>query len=109
MASWARTVDAYLADRSTLRRVCLLLDARRGPTDNDREACEHLDVIGMTYQLVLTKADKVKKTELEAVTAKIEAKLKKNPAAHPIPRVTSAEKGYGIPELRAEVGQLVES
>ncbi len=63
----------------------------------------------MNYQIVLTKVDKIKKTELEAITAKIEAALKKHPAAHPIPRPTSAEKGYGIPDIRAEIGQLVES
>ena len=77
--------------------------------DTDLETMSMLDTAAVNYQIVLTKADKIKKTELQAVTAKIEAKLKKNPAAHPIPRVTSSEKGYGIGELRAEIGQIVES
>ncbi|MCR9077494.1 MAG: ribosome biogenesis GTP-binding protein YihA/YsxC [Hyphomonadaceae bacterium] len=108
-AKWVQLTKRYLRGRANLRRVFLLVDSRRGLMDTDLETMAMLDTAAVNYQIVLTKADKVKKTELEAVTAKIEAKLKKNPAAHPIPRVTSAEKGYGIPELRAEVGQLVES
>ena len=108
-AKWVQLTKRYLRGRANLRRVFLLVDSRRGLMSTDLDTMAMLDTAAVNYQIVLTKADKVKKTELEAVTAKIEAKLKKNPAAHPVPRVTSAEKGYGIPELRAEVGQLVES
>ena len=108
-AKWVQLTKRYLRGRANLRRVFLLVDSRRGLMDTDLETMAMLDTAAVNYQVVLTKADKIKKTELDAVTAKIEAKLKKNPAAHPIPRVTSSEKGYGIPDLRAEIGQLVES
>ena len=107
-AKWVQLTKRYLRGRANLRRVFLLVDSRRGLMDTDLETMAMLDTAAVNYQVVLTKADKIKKTELDAVTAKIEAKLKKNPAAHPIPRVTSSEKGYGIPELRAEIGQFVE-
>ncbi|MBT4907266.1 MAG: YihA family ribosome biogenesis GTP-binding protein, partial [Rhodospirillaceae bacterium] len=106
VAGWARTVDSYLTGRSSLHRVCLLLDARRGPTDNDREACKHLDIIGMTYQLVLTKADKVKKTELEAVVERTREDLGRLPAAFPRIVVTSSRTGSGMAELRDELAAL---
>jgi len=104
--SWAKTVDAYLAGRLTLRRVCLLLDARRGPTDNDREACDHLDIIGMTYQIVLTKADKVKKNELARVEARTAEELGSRPAAFPRIVTTSARTGGGMADLRDELAAL---
>ena len=65
-----------------------------------------LDSAAVTYQIVLTKGDKVKKTEAEAVRAKVAEALRKRPAAHPVIRLTSAEKGGGLPELRAEIYQL---
>ncbi|MBC6440205.1 MAG: YihA family ribosome biogenesis GTP-binding protein [Rhodospirillales bacterium] len=108
VASWSRTVDAYLADRSTLRRVCLLLDARRGPTDNDREACEHLDIISTTYQLILTKADKVKKDELDSVIEKARTDLGARPAAFPRMVTTSSRTGLGMADLRDELATLAE-
>lgn len=107
-AKWVQLTKRYLRGRANLRRVFLLVDSRRGLMETDLETMAMLDTAAVNYQIVLTKADKIKKSEREVVTAKIEAKLKKNPAAHPIPRVTSSEKGYGIPELRAEIGQLVE-
>ncbi len=108
-AKWVQLTKRYLRGRANLRRVFLLVDSRRGLMSTDLDTMAMLDTAAVNYQIVLTKADKIKKTELEAVTDKITAKLKKNPAAHPIPRVTSSEKGYGIPELRAEIGQFVES
>ena len=98
----------YLRGRANLRRGFLLVDSRRGLMDTDLETMRMLDTAAVNYQIVLTKVDKIKKSELEQVTTRIEAALKKHPAAHPIPRATSAEKGYGIPEIRAEIGQLVE-
>ncbi len=107
-AKWVQLTKRYLRGRANLRRVFLLVDSRRGLMETDLETMAMLDAAAVTYQIVLTKADKIKSKELEAVRTKIEATLKKHPAAHPIPRVTSSEKGYGIPELRAEIGQLAE-
>ena len=103
---WVQVTKRYLRGRVNLRRVFLLVDSRRGFMDTDLETMEMLDTAAVTYQIVLTKSDKIKASELEARRAKIEAALKKHPAAHPIPRVTSSEKGYGLPELRAEIGML---
>lgn len=107
-AKWIQLTKRYLRGRANLRRVFLLVDSRRGLMDTDRETMDMLNTAAVTYQIVLTKADKIKKSALDAETAKIETVLKKQPAAHPIVRVTSSEKGYGIEELRAEIGQLVE-
>lgn len=107
-AKWVQVTKRYLRGRANLRRVFLLVDSRRGLMDTDLETMDMLNTAAVTYQIVLTKADKIKKSELEAVTKKIQDVLRKNPAAHPIPRVTSAEKGFGIAELRAEIGQITE-
>ncbi len=107
-AKWVQVTKRYLRGRANLRRVFLLVDSRRGLMDTDLETMQMLDTAAVNYQIVLTKSDKIKASELSAVSTKIEAALKKHPAAHPLPRLTSAEKGYGIPELRAEIGQLVE-
>ena len=107
-AKWVQLTKRYLRGRANLRRVFLLVDSRRGLMDTDLETMRMLDTAAVNYQIVLTKVDKIKKSALEKVTTKIEAALKKHPAAHPLPRATSAEKGYGVPEIRAEIGQLVE-
>ena len=91
-----------------LRRVFLLVDSRRGLMDTDHEVMDMLDSAAVTYQIVLTKADKVKRTEADAVRSKVADALRKRPAAHPVIRQTSAEKGWGLPELRAEIYQLTE-
>ena len=106
VARWTATVDAYLAGRLTLRRVCLLMDARRGPTANDREALDHMDVIGVPYQIVLTKADKLKKTEQAAVIEATLAEIAARPAAHPLVIATSARTGLGMDELRDTLAAL---
>ncbi|MGB3625178.1 MAG: ribosome biogenesis GTP-binding protein YihA/YsxC [Henriciella sp.] len=103
---WQRLTLRYLQGRVNLRRVFLLVDCRRGLMDTDEDVMAMLDSAAVNYQIVLTKADKIKKTEAEATRAKVEAALKKHPAAHPVIRVTSAEKGWGLPELRAEIYQL---
>ncbi|MEL6665291.1 MAG: ribosome biogenesis GTP-binding protein YihA/YsxC [Pseudomonadota bacterium] len=107
-AKWVQLTKRYLRGRANLRRVFLLVDSRRGLMDTDLETMAMLNTAAVTYQIVLTKADKIKKSALEAETAKIQTTLKKNPAAHPIVRVTSSEKGFGISELRAEIGQIAE-
>ena len=100
---WQRLTLRYLQGRVNLRRVFLLVDSRRGLMDTDLEVMDMLDTAAVTYQVVMTKADKIKKTEAEATRAKIEKALAKRAAAHPVIRLTSAEKGWGLPELRAEI------
>ena len=106
-AAWTKLIKAYLRGRPSLRRVFLLVDARRGGLmDTDEEVMNLMDGAAVTYQVVLTKVDKVPKAEVEKTVAKITEKLKKRGAAHPVVRMTSAEKGFGIPELRAEIAGL---
>ena len=93
---------AYLRARPNLKRVYLLIDARHGLKDVDAEALDALDRSAVSYQVVLTKADKLKRGEGEARVAETLKKIGKRPAAFPRVALTSAEKGSGIPELRAE-------
>lgn len=93
----------YLRGRVTLKRVYLLIDARHGLKTVDAEALDALDLSAVSYQIVLTKADKLKKGEAEQVQAATLKAIAKRPAAYPFVAVTSSEKGLGIPELRAEV------
>jgi GTP-binding protein len=94
---------SYLRGRPNLKRAYLLIDSRHGLKDVDREAMDAFDTAAVSYQVVLTKADKLKPREVEAVTADTVAKVAKRPAAFPRVLATSAEKGTGIPELRAEI------
>ena len=93
----------YLRGRPNLKRAYLLIDARHGLKDVDTEALDTFDVAAVSYQIVLTKADKLKTSEVDAVTARTLAAIAKRPAAFPRVLATSAEKGWGIPELRAEI------
>ena len=93
----------YLRGRPNLKRAYLLIDARHGLKDVDTEALDTFDIAAVSYQIVLTKADKLKPAEVEAVTARTLAAIAKRPAAFPRVLATSAEKGTGIPELRAEI------
>jgi GTP-binding protein len=107
IAAWTKLIKSYLRGRPSLRRVFLLVDARRGLMDTDEETMDLLDGAAVPYQLVLTKVDKVPKAEVEATALSVAAKLKKRGAAHPVVLQTSAEKGWGIPELRAEIVALL--
>lgn len=107
VAAWTELVRAYLSGRSTLRRVFLLIDCRHGIKPPDREIMAMLDVTAVPYQIVLTKGDKISVPALEAVRAATEAALSAHPAAFPIVLATSAEKGTGIPELRATLAALL--
>jgi len=94
---------AYLRGRPNLKRVYLLIDARHGLKKVDDEALKALDIAAVSYQIVLTKADKLKASEVRKV---VEATLKavsRRPAAFPRVLATSSEKGLGIPDLRAEI------
>jgi GTP-binding protein len=94
---------AYLRGRPNLKRVYLLIDARHGLKEVDGEAMDALDVSAVSYQIVLTKADKIKPAEVAAVVERSEASIRKRPAAFPRVLATSSEKGTGMPDLRAEI------
>ncbi len=93
----------YLRGRPNLHRAYLLIDARHGLKSVDNEPMDALDGAAVSYQIVLTKADKIKPSELARVKEETAQKIKKRPAAHPIVLATSSETGFGIPELRAEI------
>jgi len=93
----------YLRGRPNLKRVYLLIDARHGLKEPDAEALDALDTAAVSYQIVLTKADKIKAHERETMAAATLKAISKRPAAYPAVLVTSAEKGFGLPEMRAEI------
>jgi GTP-binding protein len=103
---WTRLIRDYLKGRSELKRLFLLIDARHGLKESDREIMTLMDEAAVSYQGVLTKADKPKSAELAAVEANVAAELAKRPAAHPQLIVTSARNGTGMPELRAAIAAL---
>ncbi len=109
VAAWTDLVFAYLRGRPTLRRVFLLIDSRHGIKPIDEEAMALLDKAAVIYQVVLTKADKIKPPALERLTEETLSRLSKRPAAFPEVIATSSEKGRGLPELRAEIDQLLKS
>ena len=100
---WQRVVRDYLRGRQVLKRTLVLIDARHGPKDVDREMMKMLDEAAVGYRLVITKADKIKATELGAALLATQTEARKHSAAYPVVHVTSAEKGLGIAELRAAV------
>jgi GTP-binding protein len=100
---WRFLVNDYLRGRAALKRAILLIDSRHGVKPVDHEIMDMLDAAAVGYRLVLTKADKIKASELEAVAAATEAEARKRPAAHPQLIRTSSEKGMGIAEVRTAV------
>ncbi len=101
--AWKRLVRDYLRGRVELKRTLVLIDSRHGVKDVDRDMMKMLDEAAVGYRLVLTKADKIKASELAEVLAATQAEARKHPAAFPVVHVTSSEKGMGIEELRAAV------
>lgn len=99
---------AYLRGRPNLKRVYLLIDARHGLKKVDNEALAALDLAAVSYQIVLTKADKIKPHEVEQVREATLKAVAKRPAAFPRVLATSSEKGTGMPELRVEVARACE-
>lgn len=95
----------YLRGRVTLKRVYLLIDSRHGLKAVDSEALDALDLAAVSYQIVLTKADKLKAGEGERVAEATLKAISKRPAAFPAVVLTSSEKGTGLPELRAEIAR----
>lgn len=104
---WQKLLKQYLSGRQTLRRAFVLIDARHGVKKVDDEIMSLLDSAAVTFQCVLTKADKVKANEREAVLDQTRTALAKHPAAFPEIILTSSEKGDGIPTLRAIIATLV--
>jgi GTP-binding protein len=97
---WRFLINDYLRGRAVLKRALVLVDARHGLKPVDHEVMDMLDAAAVSYHLVLTKADKVKRTDLEAVLAGTVEQAAKHPAAHPTVFTTSSETGSGIAELR---------
>jgi GTP-binding protein len=103
---WQRLLKSYLSGRQTLRRAFVLIDTRHGVKAVDEEILTLLDRSAVTFQAVLTKADKVSKAEREATILQVRGALAKHPAAYPEIIVTSSEKGDGIETLRAVIATL---
>ncbi|MCE0507100.1 MULTISPECIES: ribosome biogenesis GTP-binding protein YihA/YsxC [unclassified Roseivivax] len=103
---WQRLLKQYLSGRANLRRAFVLIDARHGVKSVDEEILTLLDKSAVTFQAVLTKADKVKEKDRARVLAQVREKLSKHPAAYPELILTSAEKGDGIATLRAIIAGL---
>jgi GTP-binding protein len=108
IARWNKLIEDYLRGRSNLRRVCLLIDARRGIGEPDRKVMQLLDQAAVVYQVILTKVDKEKSAALAKVRAAAEAELKDHGAAYPDILATSAAKKLGLEEVRATVAALAE-
>ncbi|PCI34005.1 MAG: YihA family ribosome biogenesis GTP-binding protein [Alphaproteobacteria bacterium] len=104
---WTKLLRQYLRGRPNLRRAFVLVDSRHGIKESDLEIMTMLDECAVSYQIVLTKVDKLKKNELVKVLAKTQAAIAKKVAAHPVIISTSAAKGEGIAELRAAIADLV--
>jgi GTP-binding protein len=103
---WQRLLKQFLQGRQTLRRAFVLIDARHGVKAVDDEIMSLLDSAAVTFQAVLTKADKVKEIEREKILDQVRGALAKHPAAYPEIIVTSSEKGWGIPTLRSVIATL---
>ena len=107
VAAWTALIHVFLRGRANLARVYLLVDARHGFKPADDEVLALLDKAAVNYQVVLTKADRVKAPELADLLAATEAAVAKHPAAHPETLATSARTGAGIPELRSAIARLL--
>jgi GTP-binding protein len=104
---FSQLIQNYLKGRVALKRVFLLIDSRHGFKPPDLEAMEMMDKAAVSYQIVLTKADKTPALNLEALITNMIAALKKHPAAFPSPLVTSSTKGEGLADLRATIADLI--
>jgi GTP-binding protein len=105
---WNVLIDAYLKDRGNLKRLCLLIDARHGIKDNDRDFMHSLHVYAVPFVAIITKIDKIKKAELAEVKTSVETEIRKIATAWPTAFLTSSEKGIGIDEVRLFLAQYVD-
>jgi GTP-binding protein len=106
MRNWTQLIRHYLGARGSLRRACLLIDARRGITETDRPMLDLCDEAALSYQIVLTKTDAVTRAALADTAAAISAEIARHRAAHPELHLTSAEKRLGIAALRATLAEF---
>ena len=104
---WQRLLKNYLSGRPNLRRAFVLIDSRHGIKPVDEEIMQLMNRSALTFQVVLTKIDKIKEPEQEKVLLQVRAKLAKHPAAFPELVVTSSDKGDGIATLRAVIAGLI--
>jgi len=107
VAAWTALIHSFLQGRSTLARVYVLIDARHGLKDVDHDVFRTLDKAAVSYQIVFTKMDQVKRGELDARIAETAAALAKHPAAFPEILATSSKSGDGLAELRAAMVRLL--
>ena len=105
---WTTMIFDYLRGRAPLRRVCLLIDARHGLKDSDIGVMKDLDKAAVSYQIVLTKCDKVKAGAMDRLMADTKAQITKHVAAHPVIVQTSSVKGHGVEFLRAELAMTAD-
>ncbi|WP_330167484.1 ribosome biogenesis GTP-binding protein YihA/YsxC [Bartonella grahamii] len=105
--AWTNLIFSYLRGRTTLKRVYILIDSRHGIKNNDEDVLTLLDKAAVSYQIVLTKSDKIKSNALEKLIMSTQRKLLKRPAAYPEILVTSSEKALGLEELRAAILQTI--
>lgn len=108
IAAWNVLLNAYLRGRPNLRRVFVLVDSRHGLKKNDLAMMDDLDIAAVSYQIVLTKADKLKKGQLARMVDETQQALAKRPAAHPEIIASSSEKNIGIDDVRAAIASLVD-
>ena len=106
VAKWQALLKSYLSGRATLRRVFVLIDSRHGIKTVDDEILTLLDRSAVTFQVVLTKLDKINLKDREKVIEQVKTALQKHPAAYPEIVITSSEKGEGIETLRAIIANL---
>ena len=104
---WQNLLKRYLAGRQSLRRAFVLVDSRHGVKKVDTEIMSMLDSSAVTFQVVLTKLDKVKEKDRENILKQVRSSLQKHPAAFPEIILTSSERGWGIPTLRSIIAMLV--
>jgi GTP-binding protein len=105
--SWTKLVFDYLRGRATLKRVYVLIDSRHGIKPNDDEVLNLLDKAAVSYQIVLTKTDKIKEPAVPRLIAETAEKIRKRPAAYPGIIATSSEEGDGLDELRQAIADTV--
>ncbi|MBV9828641.1 MAG: YihA family ribosome biogenesis GTP-binding protein [Alphaproteobacteria bacterium] len=106
IAAWTRLIEHYLRQRGTLRQICVLLDARHGLKPPDRPVMQLCDRAGLSFQIVLTKTDKLTAEERVAIGERVGAAIKTHTTAHPELHLTSAEKRLGIEALRATLSSF---
>jgi len=104
---WQKLLKSYLRGRVTLRLACVLIDARHGIKDSDKEMIKLLGEAAVPTRIVLTKADELKSGEGQKMLDKITPLLKKYPAVHPVPVLTSAHKGMGMDDLRTAIAETL--